>query len=307
MVRDLIRVMRTGDWAKNVFVLPAVVFSERLSEAEAMGHAALAFAAFCLLSSGFYALNDVVDRESDRRHPIKRHRPVASGAVSPKSATILGLSCAAMGLALGWVVNLPLVAVLLTYAVLQILYNALLKRVLLVDVVTIAIGFSLRAAAGAVAIDVQMSIWLLLCVFFLCLYLGFIKRLCDISSSTKTQNSSWRPAAPYDNPSELNWLLGVSAVLAVVAYLMYTLSDWAWGRFGAGTFGLALLTPLVLIAIHRFYRRASKGMSDSPLAALRQDRAVLVSVVLFVLGVLGSLYLEIVPEVLDTLFAAGAE
>lgn len=307
MVRDLIRVMRTGDWAKNVFVLPAVVFSERLSEPEAMGHAALAFAAFCLLSSGFYALNDVVDRESDRRHPIKRHRPVASGAVSPKSATILGLSCAAMGLALGWVVNLPLVAVLLTYAVLQILYNALLKRVLLVDVVTIAIGFSLRAAAGAVAIDVQMSIWLLLCVFFLCLYLGFIKRLCDISSATKAQDSSWRPAAPYDNPSELNWLLGVSAVLAVVAYLMYTLSDWAWERFGAGTFGLALLTPLVLIAIHRFYRRASKGTSDSPLAALREDRAVLVSVVLFVLGVLGSLYLEIVPIILDTLFAAGAE
>lgn len=307
MVRDLIRVMRTGDWAKNVFVLPAVVFSERLSEPEAMGHAALAFAAFCLLSSGFYALNDVVDRESDRRHPIKRHRPVASGAVSPKSATILGLSCAAMGLALGWVVNLPLVAVLLTYAVLQILYNALLKRVLLVDVVTIAIGFSLRAAAGAVAIDVQMSIWLLLCVFFLCLYLGFIKRLCDISSATKAQDSSWRPAAPYDNPSELNWLLGVSAVLAVVAYLMYTLSDWAWERFGAGSFGLALLTPLVLIAIHRFYRRASKGTSDSPLAALREDRAVLVSVVLFVLGVLGSLYLEIVPIILDTLFAAGAE
>lgn len=307
MVRDLIRVMRTGDWAKNVFVLPAVVFSERLSEPEAMGHAALAFAAFCLLSSGFYALNDVVDRESDRRHPIKRHRPVASGAVSPKSATILGLSCAAMGLALGWVVNLPLVAVLLTYAVLQILYNALLKRVLLVDVVTIAIGFSLRAAAGAVAIDVQMSIWLLLCVFFLCLYLGFIKRLCDISSATKAQDSSWRPAAPYDNPSELNWLLGVSAVLAVVAYLMYTLSDWAWERFGAGTFGLALLTPLVLIAIHRFYRRASKGTSDSPLAALREDRAVLVSVVLFVLGVLGSLYLEIVPIILDTLFASGAE
>ena len=190
---------------------------------------------------------------------------------------------------------------------LQILYNALLKRVLLVDVVTIAIGFSLRAAAGAVAIDVQMSIWLLLCVFFLCLYLGFIKRLCDISSATKAQDSSWRPAAPYDNPSELNWLLGVSAVLAVVAYLMYTLSDWAWERFGAGSFGLALLTPLVLIAIHRFYRRASKGTSDSPLAALRQDRAVLVSVVLFVLGVLGSLYLEIVPIILDTLFAAGAE
>jgi len=154
-MRPLIRVMRPGDWAKNVFVLPAVVFSERLSEPEAMGHAALAFAAFCLLSSGFYALNDVLDRESDRRHPIKRNRPVASGAVSPKIAMILGLSCAALGLTLGWIVSWSLVAVLLTYAMLQILYNGLLKRVLFVDVVTIAIGFSLRSAAGAVAIDVQ--------------------------------------------------------------------------------------------------------------------------------------------------------
>ena len=139
--------MRPGDWAKNVFVLPAVVFSERLSEPGAMVHAALAFAAFCLLSSGFYAWNDVVDRESDRRHPIKRNRPVASGAVSPKIAMILGLSCAALGLTLGWIVSWSLVAVLLTYAMLQILYNGLLKRVLFVDVVTIAIGFSLRSAA----------------------------------------------------------------------------------------------------------------------------------------------------------------
>ena len=306
-MRPLIRVMRPGDWAKNVFVLPAVVFSERLSEPEAMGHAALAFAAFCLLSSGFYALNDVLDRESDRRHPIKRNRPVASGAVSPKIAMILGLSCAALGLTLGWIVSWSLVAVLLTYAMLQILYNGLLKRVLFVDVVTIAIGFSLRSAAGAVAIDVQMSIWLLLCVFFLCLYLGFIKRLCDISSSARSQDSSWRPAASYDDPNELNWLLGVSAVLAVVAYLMYTLSKHAWFLFGARSLGLALLTPLVLIAIHRFYRRASKGTSDSPLAALRQDRAVLASVVLFVLGVFASLYVDFVRTILETLFVAGAE
>lgn len=302
MVRDLIRLMRTGDWAKNVFVLPAVVFSERLSEPEAMGHAALAFAAFCLLSSGFYALNDVVDRESDRRHPIKRHRPVASGAVSPKIAAILGLSCAAMGLALGWVVNLPLVAVLLTYAVLQILYNALLKRVLLVDVVTIAIGFSLRAAAGAVAIDVQMSIWLLLCVFFLCLYLGFIKRLCDISSAEQDHGLHWRPAAPYDDRNELNWLLGISAVLAMVTYLMYALSDHAWDLFGPRSRGFALLSPLVLIAMHRFYRWAGTGKSESPLAVLRQDRAVLASVALFIGGTILTLYVPAAQDFFESLF-----
>ena len=307
MMRPLIRVMRPGDWAKNVFVLPALVFGEKLSEPLAIAHIAIAFAAFCLLSSGFYAINDVVDAERDRTHPIKRRRPVASGAMSPNVAVILGLTCAVGAFVLGGVVSLPLLVILLSYAVLQVLYNALLKRVIFVDVVTIAIGFSLRAAAGAVAIDVQMSIWLLLCVFFLCLYLGFVKRLCDISSAGQDHDVRWRPSAPYDDRNELNWLLGVSAVLAVVAYLMYALSDWTWGRFGAGAWGLALLTPLVLIAIHRFYRRASQGTSDSPLAAVRQDRAVLASVVLFVLGVLASLYLEFVQTILETLFVAGVE
>ncbi len=305
MKRDLIRVMRPGDWAKNVFVLPAVVFSNKLSEPAAIAQAAAAFAAFCLLSSGFYAINDVIDAESDRAHPIKQQRPVASGAVSSSVAVTLGVACAIAGLGLGWMVNLPLVAVLLSYAVLQVLYNALLKRVVFVDVVAIAIGFSLRAAAGAVAIEVEMSIWLLLCVFFLCLYLGFVKRLCDISSAAQGHDSVWRPAAPYDDRNELNWLLGISAVLAVVAYLMYTLSSHAWKLFGARALGLALLSPLVLIAIHRFYRRARQGTSDSPLSALRQDRAVLAAVVLFVLGVFASLYLDFVQTILEKLFVAG--
>lgn len=305
MKRDLIRVMRPGDWAKNVFVLPAVVFSDKLSEPGAIVQAAVAFAAFCLLSSGFYAINDVLDAERDRAHPIKRQRPVASGAVSPRAAVTLGVACALAGLGLGWMVNLPLVAILLSYAVLQVLYNALLKRVVFVDVVAIAIGFSLRAAAGAVAIEVEMSIWLLLCVFFLCLYLGFVKRLCDISSAAQAHDIVWRPSAPYNDRDELNWLLGISAVLAVVAYLMYTLSSHAWELFGARALGLALLSPLVLIAIHRFYRRARQGTSDSPLSALRQDRAVLAAVVLFVLGVFASLYLDFVQTILEELFVAG--
>ena len=305
MKRDLIRVMRPGDWAKNVFVLPAVVFSDKLSEPGAIAQAAAAFAAFCLLSSGFYAINDVLDAESDRAHPIKRQRPVASGAISPSVAVTLGVACAVAGLGLGWMVNLPLVAILLSYAVLQVLYNALLKRVVFVDVVAIATGFSLRAAAGAVAIEVEMSIWLLLCVFFLCLYLGFVKRLCDISSAAQAHDIVWRPSAPYNDRDELNWLLGISAVLAVVAYLMYTLSSHAWELFGARALGLALLSPLVLIAIHRFYRRARQGTSDSPLSALRQDRAVLAAVVLFVLGVFASLYLDFVRTILEKLFVAG--
>ena len=305
--RQLIRLMRPGDWVKNAFVLPALVFSQKLNEPTAVAQTAVAFVAFCLLSSGSYAINDVIDAESDRRHPIKRHRPVAAGAVSKRAAIALGAVLVLAGLGLGFLVNFALGSTLLLYALMQVAYNAGLKRVLLVDVVTVAVGFGLRAAAGAVAIEVQLSIWLLLCVFFLTLYLGFIKRLCDIASAERTGEGTWRSSAGYDSRIELNWLLGVSAVLAVVTYLMYALSGHAWAIFGARSLGFALLSPLVLITIHRFYRRASTGTSDSPLAALREDRVVLVSILLYGLGVLATLYLPFVERILKELFVAGVE
>jgi 4-hydroxybenzoate polyprenyltransferase len=198
------------------------------------------------------------------------------------------------------------VVVLLAYALLQLSYNFGVKRVMLVDVVAVASGFALRATAGAVAINVQISVWLLLCVFFLCLYLGFIKRLCDLASAEAAGDGTWKSPAGYDDRNEINWLLGVSAVVALVTYLMYALSDHAWALFGARTTGFAILSPLVLITIHRFYRRASLGTSDSPLAALRDDRVVQLSIALFGIGVLATLYVPQVEAILARVFFTGA-
>ncbi len=305
MTEHLYRLMRPGDWVKNVFVLPALVFSVRLTEIAAVVSTVLTFAAFCLLASGFYALNDALDAKPDRTHPVKRQRPVASGAVSARTAIALGAVLIALGLAGGYFVNLSVGVVLTLYAVMQVAYNGILKRIIFVDVVTLAVGFGLRAAAGAVAIGVQLSIWLLLCVFFLCLYLGFIKRLCDIASAERAGGGDWKSPAGYDSRIELNWLLGMSGVLAVVTYLMYGLSGHAQAIFGSRSMGFALLSPLVLIAIHRFYRRASTGTSDSALAALREDRGVQASVVLYAAGVLATLYVPFVESILEKLFVAG--
>lgn len=316
MFRSLIRMMRPGDWVKNVFVLPALAFS--LPTLLATTHEAglwneiyplltatiAAFAAFCLISSGFYGINDVLDVKSDRLHPIKRLRPVASGEISPAVAWMFSLALIGAAFVLAASVSRNLALVLAIYALVQSLYNVLLKRVMLVDVVAVAIGFALRATAGAVAIKVQISVWLIMCVFFLCVYLGFVKRLCDLSSARTHGARQWHSAAGYDDRNELNWLLGVSAVLAIVTYLMYALSDHAWSIFGSRSIGFALLSPLVMITIHRFYRRASTGESDSPLQALRSDRTVAVSVALFVAGVLLTLYVPAVQIVLDELFIA---
>jgi decaprenyl-phosphate phosphoribosyltransferase len=308
-VRAWLRLARPGDWAKNVFVLLALVFwlpnnihAEQGVLWSALVAVAIAFAAFCLAASGTYMVNDALDAASDRRHPVKRSRPVASGAIAPTTAFTVGIVAIAGGIALGFVASRGAGACLVVYGLLQILYNLGLKRVVVVDVATIATGFSLRAACGALALGVQVSAWLIACVFALTLYLGFIKRLCDLTSARLAGATDWKSRAGYDNPLELNWLLGVSGTFSVLMYLMYALSTHAQQIFGVRAFGFALLTPLVLVVVHRFYRRANEGLSDSPLEALLEDRIAGISIGLFIVGVLATLYVPGVAALLGDLF-----
>lgn len=310
--REIFRLCRPGDWTKNVFVCLAFLFwaanAVRTEPADLIWMKAvetlLAFVAFCLVASGFYCVNDAIDAEKDRGHPVKRMRPVASGAVSRRAAVALGLALTATALGVGVAVDLGLLVAVAAYSLLQVAYNGGLKRLPFVDVTVVASGFALRAAAGALAIDVQISVWLVLCVFFLCLYLGFIKRTCDLVAAQRA-GSVWRSPAGYLGSDELQWLLGISAVMTTLMYLSYTLSPHAEQIFGSRATGLALLTPLVLVAIHRFWRRAHEGSSDSPLDALRSDRVVLVTVVLFVvlLGVV--LFVPWVAAVMESVFLQG--
>lgn len=306
---DVIRLMRPQDWVKNLFVLLPILFwmaapkteADDLSYISALWLTLLTFVAFCLVASAVYSFNDALDAKKDRTHPVKRLRPVASGAISPGSAMRIGTLLGIVGLVIGWTTGFGVFTVLVLYLLMQVCYNGGAKYVVLVDVVVIAVGFVMRAAAGAFAIESRLSIWLLLCVFFLCLYLGFIKRLCDFASARRDRASEWRSPAGYDNRLELNWLLGVSAVMSVMMYLTYALSPHATHLFGARAAGIALLTPLVIIVMHRFYRRANEGLSDSPLNAVLDDRVVQVGMLLYFLGVIASLYIPAVGEVLGKL------
>lgn len=313
--RDIVRLARPGDWTKNSFVLLAFIFwlanavrtngadgTDPSSVAFAKASAALlAFASFCLVASGFYCINDAFDAEKDRQHPVKCRRPVASGAISPRVAVAMGIVLLVGAFSTALAVGHALVAAIALYALLQLAYNWGLKRIAVVDVMTIAAGFALRAAAGAVAIDVRISLWLVLCVFFLCLFLGCTKRMCDLVTAERA-GSTWKSAAEYRGRDELQWLLGVSAVITTLMYLSYTLSEHTWQLYGARASGLALLTPIVLVAIHRFWRRANDGSSDSPLDALRTDRVVLASIVLFVVMLGVVLFVPQVVTVLERVF-----
>lgn len=300
--------MRPHDWVKNVFILPALIFSlptlpetDRGSVATGwIAVTALVIIAFSLLASGFYAINDAIDADRDRLHPRKRHRPIASGQVSRAAGLRLGVVLVVLGVVGGFLVDPAVGGVLLGYLCLQVLYNAGLKRVAIVDAVVLATGFAMRATVGAFAIDRTVSTWLLGCVFFLTLYLAFIKRMSDLAVA-REEKTGWTSPAGYDDRFELNWLLGLSGVAVVLCWVLYTQSPHASSLFGIRSSGLALLTPLVVVVVHRFYRRANHGERDSPVAAIREDRVISISIGLFLVGLFGFLYLPGADDLLRRL------
>lgn len=315
MLSALMRLARPADWSKNVLVFPALLASGQATQPESVRASIIAFAAFSCVASGVYSINDAIDCESDRRHPIKRNRPIPSGQVSPTQAIVAGAVWIVFGIALCGVLQADhrtaMLAILGGYLVLQIAYNAVFKHMAVVDVVALSIGFVLRAIAGAAAIGVVASLWLLTCVLFLCLYLAEIKRLCDLVAAERSgaesgradeSGESWKAAAGYDSPEELNWTLGVSAALSVLTFEMYAMSPHALEAAGPGVRGFVLLTPLVVIAMFRFYRAARRGESDSPLHIAVGDPVVVVCTSLFILGAVACLYVDQVARILEIYF-----
>ena len=299
MLLNYLRLMRPADWVKNIFILPAIVFSipALISSGETERIPSMILAtvwtviSFSLLSSAVYSVNDSIDYERDKLHPVKRRRPIAAGLIAPRSALIFGILLGILSLCLGFMMTNKSVGVcLITYIILQLIYNCGFKRLVVVDASLLAIGFSLRAGAGAFAIRTDgVSVWLLGLVFFITLYLAFIKRRCDLATAGAA-NANWTSPAGYDNPLELNWLLSLSGVSVVLSWVLYSLSPHAQAVFGIRAVGFAILTPLVLIVVHRFYQRSQRGKSESPLAAFLEDRVIAVCMLLFVIGVLVSLY-----------------
>jgi len=212
---EYIQLMRPHQWIKNLVVLAGPAFGLKFFEIEAFA----AMAAFCLAASASYAINDVLDRDADRAHPEKRHRPVASGRVSAQSAIILAsvLAIAAVGITLLPVIPRNVTYLVVTYFVLILCYSTFLKRRPILDVIIIAVGFVLRAVAGAEAVQVFVSPWLIVCTFTLCLFLGFGKRRCELATlENKDDARTHRATLLRYTPELLNHLTSVSAGIAMM-------------------------------------------------------------------------------------------
>jgi len=261
---------------KNLLLFAGIIFAGRLDSPTAWTEALVAFAAFCAASSAAYLMNDIRDASADRLHPRKRLRPIASGALSPARAMRLAVGLAALALCLAAALGPRFGAFLLGFAALQVAYTLLLKRVVLADVLTISLLFVIRAAAGAAAVEVRISPWLLACTLLLALFLASIKRRAELLLVRAGRAPGRDVLAHYSLPL-LSWLVAGTAVAIAVVYSAYTLSD----RHGTG---MVLTIPFVLFGLGRYLHLADDGQGEEPERALLGDPALGLCVVAWTLA-----------------------
>lgn len=287
MLPPLARALRPWQWAKNLFVLAPLVFAHRLGELDSVKRAGGAFLAFCALASAVYLLNDLRDRKADRLHPRKRRRPIASGEVGPAAATATAVLLAGGALAAGFWLGATFSIVLLLYLGVNLAYSWGLKNVVILDVMIISLGFVLRVEAGAAAIEVGVSSWLLLCTIFLALFLAFSKRRHELDLLSEEAPAQRQVLSQY-SPRFLDQMINVVTASAVVCYALYAMADESVAKHGRG---LVLTVPFVLFGVFRYlYLVYQRPGSRNPTEEILSDPPFLVNLILWSLGVGWVLY-----------------
>jgi 4-hydroxybenzoate polyprenyltransferase len=263
--------MRPRQWSKNLLVFAGLVFAAKLGDASRWAEAVAAFVAYCAISSSAYLVNDVRDREDDRLHPVKRARPIARGELSVRAAVVFAAVLAALALGLTGALGLTSVAFLLAFAALQAGYTLALKHVVLLDVLTIAALFVIRAAAGAEAVDVRISPWLLLCTALLALFLALAKRRGELVLVGAKQ-SPGRPVLEGYSLELVDQLVAIVASSTVIAYSVYTLT-------ARDSKALLATVPFVIFGVFRYLLLVHRDdVGEEPEQVLLTDVPILLAV-----------------------------
>jgi 4-hydroxybenzoate polyprenyltransferase len=284
----LLASLRPEQWTKNLFVFAGVLFGGRLTEIGAIGLASAAFAIFCALSGVVYLINDLADREADQRHPLKRLRPIASGQLSTATATAAAAVLGVIGLASAFALSLGFGLLAAAYFALLVAYSFVLKHMVIIDALTISAGFVLRAVAGAVAVSVPISHWLLVCTTLVALFLVLSKRRHELTLLTDTATTH-RPILTEYSPYLLDQMIAVVTASTLVAYSIYATSTETAEKLHTTRLGVTI--PFVLYGIFRYlYLVHQKRAGGSPADLLLTDRPLLACVGLWALAVALILY-----------------
>jgi 4-hydroxybenzoate polyprenyltransferase len=283
LILSLVLSLRPAQWTKNLFIFAALLFGERLLDLRSVLFATAAFAIFCVLSGVVYLVNDVLDRDADRRHPIKMRRPIASGELPVRTAVVAAAVLGGAALAAAFSVNGLFGILAASYVGLLMLYSLTLKHVVIIDVLIIAVGFVLRTAAGAVAISVAISPWLYIMMILLALFLALTKRRHELVLLADRATGHRRILEEY-SPYLLDQMISVVTASTIVGYAFYTVSPDTVAKFETDMLGLTL--PFPLYGIFRYlYLVHQKEGGGSPAEMLLTDRPLLICVALWVVAV----------------------
>jgi 4-hydroxybenzoate polyprenyltransferase len=279
--------VRPRQWVKNLFVFAGLIFSQKLFTPDAW-RALAAFAVFCALSGVVYLLNDVADRERDRAHPVKRERPIASGALSVPVALVAAVVLAAGAFIASAALGRGFLLTAVAYVVLLVAYSIRLKHVVIVDVLTVASGFVLRAVAGAVAIAVEISGWLLICTILIALFLALGKRRHEYLT-LDGEATRHRPILAEYSAALLDQMIAVVTASTVTAYALYTMSPETVTKFDTQLLPATL--PFVLYGIFRYlYLLYRRQLGGNPSELFLNDRALIVNTGLWIAAVVTIIY-----------------
>ncbi len=303
--------MRPKQWTKNVFVFGGIVFARELFLWTALVKAVIAFSLFCMVSSAVYLINDVVDRDRDRMHPVKRNRPLASGRLQPAPAIVTAALLTLIALPLGFLLNVPFEGTLNLpfglslsgYFLLMLAYSFLLKNIVILDIFSIAAGFVLRAVGGALAIPVFISPWLLVCTVLLSLFLGLAKRRHELVLLNNDARHHRGILREY-SPALLEEMISVVTASTVMAYSLYTFYPFfAHGEEDRARYPYMMFTiPFVIYAIFRYlYLVYQKEGGGSPEEVLLGDPPFLVNILLWGICVLVILYFDQIRAMLGAI------
>lgn len=279
-LKYLLIALRPQQWVKNLFVFAATVFAGKILDLESLITTAIGFLLFCGLSSSAYLINDWRDLESDRVHPVKRNRPLASGKLDLKVALFTAAVLLLLSLTGSFSLNNNFGLVASSYFLLNLTYSFLIKKIPLLDIISVATGFVLRSIAGAEAILVEISPWLIVCTFFIALFLVIGKRRTEVVNQQKNE---------LYNQGFLDQLLTMTAGITILAYVLYTIDQQTVSKFN--TTALLYTTPFVVYGIFRYFylvTRYKKG--SSPTETLLTDLPILISVTLWGISVAVLIY-----------------
>jgi 4-hydroxybenzoate polyprenyltransferase len=275
ILRLVVEGMRPRQWVKNAFVFGGVLYSGQFVEGGPLATAGVVFLAFCLASGSAYLVNDAVDAETDRLNPRTASRPIARGELAPRTALIAGVVAAVAALAITALVNWQTLATMAAFLALQFAYSTVLKHELFIDVMAVAAGFVLRAYAGLVAIDVEISEWLLLCTGLLALFLGFGKRRGEVVALGGSAHPQ-RPVLEQYSAALVDELIAVVTPSIIVAYSLYAV-------LAARSQVMLLTVPFVMYGVFRVLYLIHHGsrLPDDPTIVVWQDRPLQVCIVLW--------------------------